>query len=254
MKLAKYTSFLLLGAFICSCTNAPKEEHEMSGSSDQRPSSLMSRKVCSPLSFIAKKNKNYLIRDSIDLEVTDDQNLRFYFLNDDPDQSGCGKEWLVVLNQECQEVFNSSLEPNSKSGLVGNVESEMLRFKLSSRQRSILCLGYSGCGSGITYTYYDVLYKKGKLSFKELISSSTGWSAVNFLPEKNIYLLAEQETTYDADGNIMNCHYDCPSIVKVSAFNLSTDRFLGNYVSKKEHYNLTIENEKEYSEWLEKFN
>jgi len=180
-----------------------------------------------PTVLIPSKNITYIITDSIISKINEKDEFCFYFITpleseinlQCPDQYG-----LIVLNNNGIEIYKSFWNLESKADLAGNCFPSMHRFKIANAYRNLLCMGSSGCGSGTSMTYYDLIFSNGKIKFIEAFSGGGGYSEFYFLPERNIYYKIEKVNP--------ECHYSCPSKYKISSFFLSNDSPINNYFTK----------------------
>jgi len=176
--------------------------------------------------FLNYKNKNYIITDSI-FSIIDETEFCFYFLTPVESEFNlqCPEEYgIIVLDRDNNEIYSSFWDNESNSELKGNCLPSLNQYKTNNGIRNLLCLGSSGCGSGVFFTFFDVTYNNKKIKFKEAISCGGGYSDFQFIPEKNIYLKIERLNP--------ECHYGCPSKYKISSYSLSTDILIKTSLTK----------------------
>ena len=176
--------------------------------------------------FLNFKNKNYIITDSI-LSIINETELCFYFLTPVENEINmqCPEEYgIIVLDRDNNEIYSSFWDSESYSELKGNCLPSLNQYRTNNGIRNLLCLGSSGCGSGVSLTYFDVNYNNKKIQFNEALSCGGGYSDFQFIPEKNIYLKIERVNP--------ECHYSCPSKYKISSYSLSTDILIKTSLTK----------------------
>ncbi len=176
--------------------------------------------------FLNFKNRKYIITDSIVSKINETE-LCFYFLTPQENEITieCPDEYgLIIVDGYNNEIYRSFWNSASESELKGNCSPSLDRYKTNNGIRNLLCLGSSGCGSGVNFTYFDVTYNNKKIRFKEVLSCGGGYSEFQFIPEKNIYLKIERINP--------ECHYSCPSKYKISSYSLSTDLLIKSGLTK----------------------
>jgi hypothetical protein len=176
--------------------------------------------------FLNFKNKHYIITDSIVSKINETE-LCFYFLTPLEDEINvqCPYDFgIIVIDRDNNEIYTSFWNVESNLELKGNCLPSINHYKSTNVLRNILCLGNSGCGSGIDLTYFDIKLVNNKIQFKEVFSCGGGYSDFQFIPEKNIYLKIERINP--------ECHYSCPSKYKISTYSLSNDLLLNSNLTK----------------------
>jgi hypothetical protein len=177
--------------------------------------------------YLPFKNSFYIIADSSNLNVTENDPIYFYFITPLKEEINlsCPNEYgLIVLNKNGDEIYKSIWDMNSEAVLEGNCYPKVMQFKTNSGFRNLLSISSSGCGSGASTQYYDILYSVNKIEFKEAFSCGGGYSDFYFIPEKNKYFEIERINP--------ECHYSCPSRYKISIYLLSNDKLLKSNMTK----------------------
>ena len=177
--------------------------------------------------FLPFKNNYYIIADSINFNIDENNKFCFYFITPLENEINlqCPNHYgLIVLNKLGEVIYKSFWDSDSKEDLTGNCCPSVEKYKTNNGSRHLLSLGSSGCGSGMSIQYYDIQYSIDKMEFKEAFSCGGGYSDFYFVPEKNMYLKIERINPA--------CHYSCPSKYKISSYSLSNDQILKSNLTK----------------------
>ena len=168
-----------------------------------------------------------IIVDSALMCVNELETFEFFFLTplEYKDYLGCPGEYgFIVANNKSEVIHKQFWELSKDEAFVGNCLPQIINLKLKNGYRNILSIASSGCGSGATTFYYDVVQNSESLEFKLLFSDGAGYSCYHFIPEKEIYLNVERINP--------ECHYSCPSRYSITSFNANNDQKLRSYQTK----------------------
>ena len=165
--------------------------------------------------FIGYRSKNYIITDSLDITLKSTSRFKFYFMTPEEIEFNvdCPNEFgFIVLDENSKEIYNNF-------DLGYNFFEDFHQFKLESKERNLLVLGSSGCGSGWSLMYFDIIFENSNFILKSAFSGvNGGYSSTLFMPEKNMYIQLDRINP--------SCHYSCPSLYKLTYFNLTNDSMI----------------------------
>lgn len=168
-----------------------------------------------------------IIVDSALMRINELETFKFFFLTplEYKDYLACPGEYgFIVANKKSDVIHKQFWELSNDESFVGNFSPQIINLKLKNGYRNILSIASSGCGSGATSFYYDVVQNNESLDFKLLFSDGAGYSCYHFIPEKEIYLNVERINP--------ECHYSCPSRYSITSFNANNDQKLRSYQTK----------------------
>ena len=177
--------------------------------------------------FMESQQRNYVIIDSAVMNLSASETLGFYFLIpvDEMEQSDCpGAYGFIAANGIGKEVYQTFWDVAPDGFFFGNCCPRVYSIKLKNGYRNFLAIASSGCGSGATSRYYEVLPKNGSLEFRTMFDDGAGWSDYHFYSDKDIYLNVERINP--------ECHYSCPSKYKITVFDILTDKIVSSYFTK----------------------
>jgi hypothetical protein len=167
------------------------------------------------------RNMHYILTDSADVKLKNAFRAKFYFMTPLLSEFNlqCPEEFgVIVVNESGHEVYS-----DFNSGY--NFYATFLQFNLKDHQRNLVALGTSGCGSGYSLMYCDVLIDQSSITMKEAIRGvEGGFTSILFLEDKNMYVFIEKLNPA--------CHYSCPTKYQLTYYNLSNDQFISERKTK----------------------
>lgn len=177
--------------------------------------------------FIESQQRMYAIIDSAVMKLNAAESLGFYFLIpvDEMEQSDCPAAYgFIASNGMGNEVYKTFWDVATDGFFFGNCCPRVYSIKLKNGYRNFLAIASSGCGSGATSRYYEVLPNHGSLDFRAMFDDGAGWSDYHFFSDKDIYLNVERINP--------ECHYSCPSKYKITVFDILTDKNVSSYFTE----------------------
>jgi hypothetical protein len=179
------------------------------------------------------QSETYILLEKLsNVSVGDLKNATFYFFTPyllDPDSKtvniDCPNDYgLIALDSENNVLYRQFWSFRDSIGLNGNCLPGIETVNAKAFSKSFLIMGTSGCGSGISATYFEMEYMNGKLNFSERINVGSGFSIVRFNPEKESYTIIERVNP--------TCHFGCKSRYSFSHYSLRNFKLLNKSVTK----------------------
>ena len=176
--------------------------------------------------FYPEENRFYVITDSVDTELNQGRHkIRLYFVTPIVDdlQLQCPDEFgIIVMNSKNRIIYENNL-----TGSTGcNFYLSYNKMIVQDKERPLLCLGNSGCGSGASLIYFDIKLNDERFEMNQAFSAQGGgFGFTKILPNKNLYIEFERINP--------EAHYAGNTRYKIICYNLSTH---GNISVKESKY------------------
>jgi hypothetical protein len=109
--------------------------------------------------------------------------------------------------------YTRKYDRSDKDSIYGNRFLSLLTIGKKGQEKLLININSTGCGSGGTCLYFEILIVNGEIRFKKYLETSIGYSVLVDFPERDYYVILDK---IDPD-----CHYGCPSTYSVKAFRVS---------------------------------